>query len=46
MCQNPATCLHSLADDRNQELILGRFLDATRSAMAEMLAVTGRFTGH
>jgi hypothetical protein len=27
VCQNPTTCIHALADDRNQELALGRFLD-------------------
>jgi len=24
MCQKPTTCIHALADDRNQELTFGR----------------------
>ena len=46
MCQNPTTCIHALADDRNQELAFGRFLDHSSVSYSEMLTVTGRFTGH
>src|SRR5271166_2929508 len=46
MCQNPTTCIHALADDRNQELAFGRFLDHSSVSYSEMLTATGRFTGH
>ena len=45
MCQKPTTCIHALADDRNQELAFGRFLDHGSVSFAEMLTATGRFTG-
>jgi hypothetical protein len=46
MCQKPTTCIHALADDRNQELTFGRFLDHSSVSYSEMLTTTGRFTGH
>jgi hypothetical protein len=45
MCQNPTTCIHALADDRNQELAFGRFLDHSSVSYHEMLTTTARFTG-
>jgi hypothetical protein len=45
MCQKPTTCIHALADDRNQELAFGRFLDHSSVSYSEMLTTTGRFTG-
>jgi hypothetical protein len=45
MCQKPTTCIHALADDRNQELAFGRFLDHSSVSYGEMLTTTGRFTG-
>ena len=45
MCQNPTTCIHALADDRNQELTFGRFLDHSSVSYDEMLTTTARFTG-
>ena len=45
MCQKPTTCIHALADDRNQELTFGRFLDHSSVSYGEMLTTTGRFTG-
>jgi hypothetical protein len=46
MCRHPTTCIHALADDRNQELTFGRFLDHSSVSYSEMLTTTGRFTGH
>jgi hypothetical protein len=40
MCQNPTTCIHALADDRNQELTFGRFLDHSSVSYSEMLTAT------
>jgi hypothetical protein len=45
MCQKPTTCIHALADDRNQELTFGRFLDHSSVSHGEMLIATGQFTG-
>ncbi|MDT5010714.1 MAG: hypothetical protein QOH57_2331 [Mycobacterium sp.] len=45
MCQKPTTCIHALADDRNQELAFGRFLDHSSVSYGEMLTTSGRFTG-
>lgn len=45
MCQKPSTCIHALANDRNQELAFGRFLDHSSVSYGEMLTTTGRFTG-
>jgi len=45
MCQKPTTCIHALANDRNQELTFGRFLDHSSVSYGEMLTATGRFTG-
>jgi hypothetical protein len=45
MCQKPTTCIHALADDRNQELAFGRFLDHSSVSYGEMLTTTGQFTG-
>lgn len=46
MCQNPTTCIHALADDRNQELTFGRFLDHSSVSYSEMLTTAGRVSGH
>jgi hypothetical protein len=42
MCQKPTTCIHALADDRNQEVAFGRFLDHSSVSYAEMLTTTER----
>ena len=46
MCQKPTTCVHALANNRNQELSFGRFLDHSSVSYSEMLITAGRFTGH
>jgi hypothetical protein len=46
MCQKPATCVHALANARNQELTFGRFLDHSSVSYGEMLTVRGWLTGH
>jgi hypothetical protein len=45
MCQKPATCIHALADDRNQELVCGRFLAHNSVSYGEMLTATGKTRG-
>jgi hypothetical protein len=45
MCKKPTTCLHGLADDRNQELAFGRFLDHSSVSYSEMLTTAAKFTG-
>jgi hypothetical protein len=45
MCQTPTTCVHALAEDRNEALIFGRFLDHDAVSHAEMLTTTGGYTG-
>jgi hypothetical protein len=42
MCQKPTTCIHALAEDRNQELTFGRFLDHSSVSYGEMLTTAGR----
>jgi hypothetical protein len=46
MCQKPTTCVHALANNRNQELSFGRFLDHSSVSYSEMLITAGRFAGH
>jgi len=45
MGEQPTTCLHALAKDRNEALSFGRFLDHSCVSRDEMLTTTGRFTG-
>jgi hypothetical protein len=45
MGEQPTTCVHALAKDRNEALCFGRFLDHSSVSYGEMLTVTGRFTG-
>jgi len=45
MGEQPTTCLHALAKDRNEALSFGRFLDHTCVSRDEMLTTAGRFTG-
>lgn len=43
--EQPTTCIHALAKDRNEALSFGRFLDHTCVSRDEMLTTAGRFTG-
>jgi hypothetical protein len=45
MVEQPTTCVHALAEDRNEALAFGRFLDHSSVSHEEMLTTTGRFTG-
>jgi hypothetical protein len=45
MGEQPKTCLHALAKDRNEALSFGRFLDHSCISRDEMLTTAGRFTG-
>lgn len=45
MCRTPTTCIHALADDRNEAVVFGRFLDHSSVSHVEMLTTAGRFTG-
>ncbi len=45
MGEQPTTCLHALAKDRNEALSFGRFLDHSCVSRDEMLTTAGRFTG-
>jgi hypothetical protein len=45
MRQQPTMCLHALAQDRNEGLAFGRFLDHDAVSQAEMLVTAGRLTG-
>ncbi len=45
MCRKPTTCIHGLANDRNQELAFGRFLDHNSVSYSEMLTTAARVTG-
>ena len=45
MGEQPTTCVHALAKDRNEALCFGRFLDHSSVSHGEMLTATGRFTG-
>ncbi len=44
MRQQPSMCLHSLAEDRNEALAFGRFLDNSSVSSGEMLVTAGRLT--
>jgi hypothetical protein len=45
MRQQPTMCVHSLAEDRNEALAFGRFLDHDAVSYCEMLVTAGRLTG-
>lgn len=45
MAEQPTTCVHALAEDRNEALAFGRFLDHSSVSHAEMLTATGKLTG-
>jgi len=45
MTEQPTTCIHVLAKDRNEKLAFGRFLDHSAVSHAEMLTTAGRYTG-
>ena len=45
MSEQPTTCVHALAEDRNEALAFGRFLDHGSVSHSEMLTTTGCFTG-
>jgi hypothetical protein len=45
MSEQPTTCVHALAEDRNEALAFGRFLDHSSVSHGEMLTATGKFTG-
>jgi hypothetical protein len=45
MEEQPTTCVHALAADRNEALAFGRFLDHSSVSHGEMLTTTGKFTG-
>ena len=45
MGEQPTTCLHALAKDRNEALSFGRFLDHSCVSRDEVLTTAGRFTG-
>lgn len=45
MSEQPTTCVHALARDRNETLAFGRFLDHASVSHSEMLTTAGRFTG-
>lgn len=45
MIEQPTSCLHSLAADRNEAIRFGRFLDHDNVSILEILSTAGRFTG-
>ena len=45
MTEQPTTCIHVLAKDRNEQLAFRRFLDHSAVSHTEMLATAGRYTG-
>jgi hypothetical protein len=45
MSEQPTTCVHALANDRNEALSFGRFLDHDAVSHGEMLTTAARFTG-
>ena len=45
MREQPTMCVHALAEDRNEALAFGRFLDHDGVSHAEMLVTAGRLTG-
>ena len=45
MTEQPTTCIHALAKDRNEALAFGRFLDHSSVSYDEMLTRTAQFTG-
>jgi hypothetical protein len=45
MSEQPTTCVHALANDRNEALAFGRFLDHDAVSHGEMLTTAARFTG-
>jgi hypothetical protein len=45
MSEQPTTCVHALATDRDEALAFGRFLDHSSVSPDEMLTTTGQFTG-
>ena len=45
MSEQPTTCVHALATDRNEALAFGRFLDHEAVSCDEMLTTAARFTG-
>src|SRR5271165_6179521 len=45
MSEQPTTCVHALANDRNEALAFGRFLDHDAVSHGEMLTTAAGFTG-
>lgn len=45
MREKPTMCLHALAEDRNEALSFGRFIEHDAVSAAEMLTAAGRLTG-
>ena len=45
MSEQPTTCVHALANDRNEALSFGRFLDHDAVSHGEMLTTAARSTG-
>jgi hypothetical protein len=45
MREQPTMCVHALAEDRNEEVAFGRFLDHDGVSQAEMVVTAGRLTG-
>ncbi len=45
MRERPSMCLHALAEDRNEAVAFGRFLEHDAVSHAEMLVTTGQRTG-
>jgi hypothetical protein len=45
MREQPTMCLHALAEDRNEAVAFGRFLEHDAVSQAEMLVAAGRRTG-
>jgi hypothetical protein len=45
MSNQPTTCIHALADNRNEALSFGRFLDHPSVSRDEMLTAAARVTG-
>jgi len=45
MSERPTMCVHALAEDRNEALAFGRFLDHSAVSHGEMLTTAARFTG-
>jgi hypothetical protein len=45
MSEQPTTYVRALAEDRNEALAFGRFLDHSSVSHGEMLTATGKFTG-